>query len=103
MEPATRYVSIRGWSATSWSAINASSAIATATDISIAVMVMVGVGAGDGGAVTVGGSSISDLIVPDWIFGEPGGFSELARHVILNGHPFIKRAGAPSRFQLDLL
>ena len=49
---------MRGWSATSWIAINASSAIATSTDVSVAVMVMVGVGAGDGGAVTVGGSSI---------------------------------------------
>jgi hypothetical protein len=54
MAPATRYVSIREWSATSWSAINASSAIVTATDISIAIMVMVGVRAGDGGGVTVG-------------------------------------------------
>jgi hypothetical protein len=48
MAPATRYVSIREWSATSWSAI------VTATDISIAIMVMVGVRAGDGGGVTVG-------------------------------------------------
>ena len=94
---------MRGWSATSWIAINASSAIATSTDVSVAVMVMVGVGAGDGGAVTVGGSSIRDLIVPEWIFGLPAGFSELARHVILSGHPFIKRAGARFRFQADFL
>jgi hypothetical protein len=66
-------------------------------------MVMAGVGAGDGGDATIGGSSIMDFIVPDYIFGESAGFSELARHVILISHPFIKRAGAPFRFQLDLL
>jgi hypothetical protein len=66
-------------------------------------MVMAGVGDGDGGDVTVGGDSIKDFIIPSWISGEPYGFSELARHVILVGHPFIKRAGAPLRFQLDLL
>jgi len=66
-------------------------------------MVMAGVGIGDGGEVTVGGSLISDFIVPEWIHGESAGFSELARHIILNYHPFIERAGAPFRFQLDLL
>src|SRR5262249_30521617 len=49
---AERYVSIKGGSATTWSAINASSAVATSTDVSIAVMA----GAGVGGAVTVGSS-----------------------------------------------
>jgi hypothetical protein len=76
-------------------ATNASNAVVTSTDVSIAVMVMAGVGAGDGGGVTVGGSSISDFIVPEWIPGESAGFSELARHIILSCHPFIKRAGAP--------
>jgi hypothetical protein len=84
-------------------ASNASSAVATSTDVSIAVMDMAGVGAGDGGAVTVGGSPISDCIVPEWTHSESAGFSELARHIIMNYHPFIKRDGAPSRFQLELL
>ena len=66
-------------------------------------MVMTGGGAGDGGAVMGGGSSISDFIVPEWTHGESAGFSELARHIILNYCPFIKRAGAPFRFQLELL
>jgi hypothetical protein len=66
-------------------------------------MVMAGVGIGDGGAVTVGGSLISDLIVPEWIHGESAGFSELARHIILNYHAFIKRTGATLWFQIDLL
>jgi hypothetical protein len=103
MATAARYVSIRVGSATSWSAIKDSSAIATSIDVSIAVMVMAGVGAGDGGAVTVGGSSISDFIFPEWIYGESAGFTELTRHIILNCHSFIKRAGAPFRFQFDLL
>jgi hypothetical protein len=65
-------------------------------------MVMTGVGAGDGGAVTGGGSSISDFIVPEWTHGEFAGFSELARLIILNYHTFIKRNSAPFRFQLEL-
>jgi hypothetical protein len=63
---------------------------------------MAGVRAGDGGAVTVG-SSISDFIIPEWIHGEPSGLSGLARHIFLNYYPFIKRTGAPFRFQLDLM
>jgi hypothetical protein len=65
MATAARYVNIKGGSATSWSAINASSAVATSTDVSIAFMDMAGGGAGDGGAVTVVGSSISEFIVPE--------------------------------------
>ena len=103
MATAARYMNIRGGSATSWSAINASSSVATSTDVSIAIMDMAGVGAGDGGAVTVGGSSISDFIVLEWTHGESAGFSELARHIMLNYYPFINRDGAPSRFQLELL
>jgi hypothetical protein len=45
-------------------------------------MDMAGVGAGDGGAVTVGGGSISDFIFPEWTHGESAGFCELARHII---------------------
>jgi hypothetical protein len=45
----------------------------------------------------------SDFVVPEWITGESAGFFELARHIILNHHPFIERAGAPFRFQLELL
>ena len=45
-------------------------------------MDIAGIGAGVGGAVTVGGSSISDFIVPEWTRGESAGFSELARHII---------------------
>jgi len=66
-------------------------------------MDMTGVGAVDGRAVSVGGSSISDFIVPEWTHGESAGFSELARHIILVYHPFIKSDGAPFRFQLELL
>jgi hypothetical protein len=82
MATAASYLNIRGGSATSRSAINASSAVATSTDVSIAVMDMAGVGAGDGGAVTVGGSFISDFIFPEWTHSESAGFSELARHII---------------------
>jgi len=66
-------------------------------------MNMTGVGDGDSGAVSIGGSSISDFIVPEWTNGESAGFSELARHIILDYHPFIKMDGAPFRFQLELL
>ena len=65
MATAARYVNIRGGSAKSWSAINASSAVATSTDFPIAVMDMAGVGAVDGGAVTVDDSSIGACIVPE--------------------------------------
>jgi hypothetical protein len=41
--------------------------------------------------------------IPEWTHGESAGFSELARHDILNYYPFIRRDGAPFRFQLELL
>jgi serine/threonine protein kinase len=50
------------------------------------------------------------LVVPSAAFiiynrkyGVPSGLSGLARHIFLNHHPFIKRAGAPFGFQLELL
>jgi hypothetical protein len=45
----------------------------------------------------------SDYIVPEWAHGEPAGFSELAIRIFLNYYPFIRKDGAPFRFQLELL